>query len=114
MKKKLYLLTTILTITGALFLSSCLKDDAHYLNFASGQTYVDFPLGGFVNYSTDAITEAPDTDVNGSITRQFAVNVASANLPTTATTVTLAIGTQADVEALNGLQSNVYFKLILS
>ena len=48
MKKKIYLLATILSTTAALFLSSCLKDKSHYVNFNTGTTFVDFPLGGFV------------------------------------------------------------------
>lgn len=112
MKKKIYLLTTILTVTAALFLSSCLKDKSHYLNFDTGTTFVDFPLGGFVNYSSDAITESPDTDANGTIVRTFAVNVASANLPTKPTTATLAVGNQADVDAINKLQTNVSYVMM--
>jgi hypothetical protein len=112
MKKKIYLIATILTATAALFLSSCLKDNAHYINFNTGTTFVDFPLGGFTNYSADAITESPDTDAKGTIVRQFAVNVASANLPTKPTVVTLAVGGQSDVDALNKLQSNVSYVLM--
>jgi hypothetical protein len=114
MKKKIYLLATILTATAALFLSSCLKDNSHYINFNTGTTFVDFPLGGFVNYASDAITESPGTDAQGTIVRQFAVNVASANPTTKATVVTLALGGQSDVDALNKLQSNVSYVLMPS
>jgi hypothetical protein len=114
MKKKIYLFATILTATAVLFLSSCLKDNAHYINFNTGTTFVDFPLGGFVNYSTDAITETPDTDANGTIVRQFAVNVASANLPTKPTVVKLAVGDQADLDAINKLQTNVTYVMMPS
>lgn len=120
MKKRLYIMTTILTATAALFLSSCLKDKSHYVNFNTGQTLVDFPLGGFVNFSTDAITESAPDSVNGqpntkeAITRQFAVNVASANLTTAPTNVTLAVGGASDVTKINQLQSNVSFVMMPS
>lgn len=90
MKKKLYLITTILLSAAALSLSSCLKDN-RYVDFSKAGNLVDFPLGGKAFFGADAITETPDTDANGTIVRQFAVNVATANVPTTATTITLAL-----------------------
>jgi hypothetical protein len=92
MKKRLYLITTILLSAAALSLSSCLKDKK-YVDFASGSNIVYFPLGGTPYFSQDAITEAPDTDANGTIVRQFSVGVATPNPTTSATTVTLAIDT---------------------
>ena len=114
MKKKIYLLSTILLSAAVLSLSSCLKDKAHYVDFSKGGNYVDFPLGGYVNFSKDAITESPDTDAKGTIVRRFAVNVATANLPTTPTTVTLAVGDASDVATLNKLQSTVIYELMPS
>jgi len=114
MKKKIYLLSTILLSAAVLSLSSCLKDQAHYVDFSKGGNYVDFPLGGYVNFSKDAITESPDTDAKGTIVREFAVNVATATLPTTPTTVTLAVGDASDVSALNTLQSTVTYELMPS
>jgi hypothetical protein len=90
MKKRLYLITAILASVTVLSLSSCLKDP-RYLDFSKVGTLVEFPLGGTQNFAADAITAAPGDDANGSITVQFAVNVASPTVPTTATTVTLAI-----------------------
>lgn len=68
-----------------LSLSSCLKDN-RYIDFTKVGTVVDFPLGGLANFSGDAITDPGDT-----IVRQFAVNIASPNVPTTPTTLTLAV-----------------------
>jgi hypothetical protein len=87
MKKKLYLITTILLSAAALSLSSCLKDN-RYVDFSKGSNVVDFATQTF---GSDAITETPDTDANGTIVRQFAINVATVNPPKTATTVTLAV-----------------------
>jgi hypothetical protein len=87
MKKKLYLITTILLSAAVLSLSSCLKD-SRYVDFSKGSNVVDFATQTF---GSDAITETPDTDANGTIVRQFAINVATVNPPKTATTVTLAI-----------------------
>ena len=112
MKKKL-LIITILSST-ALFMSSCLKDKSHYVNFDTGQTFVDFPKGGLSGYGAQAITEAPADSVNGepntneAITRAFAVNVASQNLPTAPTTVTLGIDTsKATIDALNKAEPGI-------
>ncbi len=41
MKKKLYLITTILLSAAALSLSSCLKDN-RYVDFSKGSNVVDF------------------------------------------------------------------------
>lgn len=112
MKKKL-LIITILSST-ALFMSSCLKDKSHYVNFDTGQTFVDFPKGGLSGYGAQAITEAPPDSVGGqpndkqAITREFAVNVASQNLPTSPTTVTLAVDTsKATIDALNAAEPGI-------
>jgi hypothetical protein len=107
MKKKLYLFTTIIASAAVLSLSSCLKD-SRYVSFANGGTVVDFPLGGKSNFGKDAITEAPDTDANGTIVRQFAVNVASPDLPKAATTIKLAIDNSI-VDAYNASQSAVHY-----
>jgi hypothetical protein len=72
------------------FFSSCLKD-SRYVDFAASGTIVEFPLGGKINFNPDAITEAPDTLDNSTIVREFAVNVASPELPTKETKITLAV-----------------------
>jgi len=90
MKKRLYLITTILISATLLTLSSCLKD-SRYVNFNTGGVIVNFPLGGLNYFGQDAITETPDTDANGTIVRQFSVDIAEINAPTSPTTVTLAI-----------------------
>jgi hypothetical protein len=103
MKTKLYLTTTILISAAVLTLSSCLKD-ARLVDFSTVTPVVDFPLGGTENFGADAITETPDTDANGTIVRQFSVNIASVKAPTTATTVTLALDNTlvASYNALGG------------
>jgi hypothetical protein len=107
MKKRLYLITTILLSAAALSLSSCLKDN-RYVDFSKAGNLVDFPLGGKAYYGADAITEAPDTDANGTIVRQFAVNVATANVPTTATTITLAVDNSI-IDTYNAANPSVTF-----
>jgi hypothetical protein len=86
MKTKLNFLTTVLLTAIALSLSSCLKNSNNYIDFSSTAPIVQFPLGGLSFFGADAITEAGDT-----ITRQFAVNVASNKVPTTPTPIVLAI-----------------------
>jgi Domain of unknown function (DUF1735) len=85
MKKKLYFLSTLLLTAAVLSLSSCLKDN-RYVDFSKGTPIVEFNLGGSAYFGPDAITESGDT-----VVKQFAVSIASTTLPTTATTVNLAI-----------------------
>ncbi|MBV8388544.1 MAG: DUF1735 domain-containing protein [Mucilaginibacter sp.] len=105
MKKKIYLIATILLSGAVLLLSSCLKDP-RYVDFSKGGTVVDFPLGGLAHFGDDAITEAPDS--TGTIVRQFAVNVASPNPTTSATTLTLAVDTTI-VAAYNASQTAINY-----
>jgi hypothetical protein len=61
------------------------------VDFASGSNIAYFPKGGTPYFSSEAITEAPDTDANGTIVRQFAVGIATVNPPKSATTINLAV-----------------------
>ncbi|MGZ3810447.1 MAG: DUF1735 domain-containing protein [Mucilaginibacter sp.] len=101
MKKRLYLITTLLS-AAVLSLSSCLKDN-RYIDFSKVGTIVDFPLGGTSNFAKDAFTESGDT-----ITRQFAVNIGSPTPPTSATNITLAID-NAIVTSYNASQTVVNY-----
>jgi len=85
MKKRLYLITTIILSGSLLFLSSCLKDSS-YVDFSKAGSIVEFPLGGTPFFTSAAVTDPGDT-----ITKQFAVNISSVNVPTTATTVDVAV-----------------------
>jgi len=103
MKKRIYLITTILLSAGALTLSSCLKD-SRFVDFTKVGTIVEFPKGGLVNFGPDAVTDATDT-----IVKQFAINVASPTVPTTATTVTLSVNDPAVITAYNNSNSAVFY-----
>lgn len=85
MKKKLYILSTLLFSAAVLSLSSCLKDN-RYVDFSKSTPVVEFNLGGLAYFGADAITESGDT-----VVKQFAVSVAASSLPKTATTITLAV-----------------------
>ena len=85
MKKRLYIITTVLASMAALSLSSCLKD-SRYVSFSQGGTVINFPLGGLSHFGADAVTDAGDT-----IVKQFSVDVASPTIPTSATDVTIAV-----------------------
>ena len=106
MKKKIYLLTTVLSATTLLFLSSCLKDKSHDLEFGNSGTWVNFPKGGATNFGGQAIT-AGDTS-----TRVFAVNIASPELISTSTAVTFKVGDQATVDKYNASQSAIQYVLM--
>src|SRR5579863_10411502 len=103
MKKKLYFITTILAAMAALSLSSCLKDP-RYVSFSQGGTVFNFPTGGLSHFAADAVTDPGDT-----ITKQFAVEIASPTVPTSATTVTLAVDNSI-VTAYNATESTVNYK----
>ena len=107
MKKKIYFITTILLSAAVLSLSSCLKDP-RYVDFSKVGTLVEFPLGGLEHFGADAVTQTPDTDANGTITLQFAVTIASPTVPTTATTVTLAVDNTI-VTSYNATESSVVY-----
>lgn len=103
MKKRIYLFTTILLSGAALSLSSCLKD-SRFVDFTKVGTIVEFPKGGLVNFGADAVTDATDT-----IVKQFAINVASPTVPTTATAVTLSVNDPAVITAYNNSNSAVFY-----
>lgn len=84
-----------------MILSSCLKDTSNYVDFSKASTTVSLSLGGALNFSADAVTA--DT---ANIT--IAVNVASPTVPSTATTVTLAVD-QTLTTAYNASQSAVQY-----
>jgi len=56
------------------------------VDFSKATPVVEFNLGGQAYFGADAITESGDT-----VVKQFAVSVTTASVPTTATTVDLAI-----------------------
>jgi hypothetical protein len=69
-----------------LSLSSCLKDNTHGIDLGSSAPVTYFNLGGQSFFGPDAFTDPVDT-----ITRQFAVTVASKTPPATETKITLAL-----------------------
>lgn len=85
MKKRLYFITTLFLSAVLLSLSSCLKD-SRYVNFGAGNPVVEFNLGGLSYFGSDALTSTADT-----VVQQFAVSVASTTIPSTATTIQLAV-----------------------
>jgi len=108
MKKRLYFISTVLLAVTALSLSSCLKDP-RYVDFSKAGNVVDFPLSGQSYFGADAITDAPADDANGTIVRQFAVNVATANPTTADTKITLAVD-NAIVATYNALGGPVQYE----
>ncbi|HWD87050.1 MAG TPA: DUF1735 domain-containing protein [Mucilaginibacter sp.] len=102
MKKRLYILTTILAAMAALSLSSCLKDP-RYVTFSQGGTVINFPKGGLGNFGGDAVTDAGDT-----IVKQFAIDVASPTVPSSPTTVTIAVDNTI-VTAYNATETAVVY-----
>jgi len=83
MKKKIFSATTILTI-AMMSLSSCLKD-ASFVDLSKVGTTAEFPNGGLSFFAADALT------ASGIVTKQLAINIASPNVPTTGTTVTVGV-----------------------
>jgi hypothetical protein len=108
MKKRLYLTTTILLSIAMLGLSSCLKD-SRFVDLTKVGTIVEFPFGGQVFFGQQAVTQAPDTDAKGTIVLQFAVNVASPSVPTTATNITYSVNDPAIITAYNTAHTAVFY-----
>ena len=81
MKKIIFSLLTILTVG----LSSCLKDKPN-TDFSHLGTFTELVNSGKANFTSDAITSTADTS-----TTSFLINVDSPQVPTTASTVTLAV-----------------------
>ena len=108
MKKRLYLITTLLLSAVALTLSSCLKD-SRFVDFSKAGTIVEFPFGGQVFFGQQAVTAAPDTDAKGTIILKFAVNVASPTVPKTATPITFDVDNPATVSAYNAAHPAVTY-----
>ncbi|HJP62517.1 MAG TPA: DUF1735 domain-containing protein [Mucilaginibacter sp.] len=108
MKKRLYFISTILLAATALSLSSCLKDP-RYVDFSKAGNVVDMPFSGIGSFGADAITETPADDENGTIVRQFAVNVATAKPTTVDTKVTLAVD-KSIVATYNALGGPVVYE----
>ncbi len=71
-----------MTLIG-ISLSSCLKDNSRFVDFANAGNVANFPLSGLDNFSADALT-ADTTTV------QFGVDYATAN-PNPAVTIGLAV-----------------------
>jgi len=108
MKKRIYLISTLLLSAAALSLSSCLKD-SRFIDLSKAGTIVEFPLGGQTNFGSEAVTAAPANDAPGTINVKFAVNIASAKVPTTATTITFGVDDPAIVTAYNAQYPTVQY-----
>ena len=89
MKKRLYIITTLMLSAAALSLSSCLKDDAHFTNFAGVGTTIELPIEAY----TGVGNLIPEANVISStpIALPTIVNVASPKPLTSALNVTLAL-----------------------
>lgn len=107
MKKILYIKTAFLSLASMAVLSSCLKDDAHFVNFAGSKPLVELPAatgvgpgGGFITPIALPISNTP-AEVD------LLVNVAAPNPLTTALTVKLTIDAAA-LTAYNNAQEAQY------
>ena len=89
MKKIIYLITTILLVTAALSLSSCLKDSKYYVNVSQGVPLVELPLEAR-NLVGNLVPEALPISSTPQVI-QVAVNLAYASTLGSPLTVTLAL-----------------------
>jgi len=114
MKKIIYSITTILLVTAALNLSSCLKDSKWYVNVSQGVPLVELPLEAR-NLAGNLVPEALPISTTPQVI-QVAVNLASAKTLGNAVTVTLALDTAAitSYNHANGLDTggNVPYTLL--
>jgi len=107
MKKILYIKTAFLSLASMAVLSSCLKDDAHFVNFAGSKPLVELPAatgvgpaGGFITPIALPISSTP-AEVD------LLVNVAAPNPLSTALTVKLTIDAAA-LTSYNNAQEAQY------
>jgi hypothetical protein len=89
MKKTTYLIATILLITAALNLSSCLKDSKYYVDVSQGKPLVELPLEAR-NLTGNLVPEALPISATPQVI-QVAVNLAYASTLGSPVTVTLAV-----------------------
>ncbi len=93
MKKIIYSITTILLVTAALNLSSCLKDSKWYVNVSQGVPLVELPLEAR-NLAGNLVAEALPISATPQVI-QVAVNLASVNTLSSPVTVTLGVDAAA-------------------
>jgi hypothetical protein len=86
--KKIIYSAGILAVVSTL--PSCLKNGDYYIPFSSAAASVDLPLAAS---TSNGITAFAYPSTVTSVTLPIMVNVASPNLPTTATTINLALDT---------------------
>jgi hypothetical protein len=114
MKKIIYSITTILLVTAALNLSSCLKDSKWYVNVSQGAPLVELPLEAR-NLPGNLVAEALPISTTPQVI-QVAVNLASVNTLSNPVTVTLALDPSAvaTYNTANGLDTggNVPYVLL--
>jgi len=92
MKKTLYSITTILVITLAFGLSSCLKD-SRYVDFTNVGTLIELPLSAYDGIGNPAPEALPIKSTPQSF--PLVVNVASPKPLSTAVTVTFKLNTDS-------------------
>jgi hypothetical protein len=93
MKKIIYSIKTILLVTAALNLSSCLKNSKYYVNLSQGVPLVELPLEAR-NLAGNLVPEALPISTTPQVV-QVAVNLASANTLNSPVTVTLGLDATA-------------------
>jgi hypothetical protein len=114
MKKITYSIASILLITAALSLSSCLKDSKWYVNVSQGKPLIELPLEAR-NLTGNLVTEALPISSTPQVI-QVAVNLAYATTLSSPVTVTLALDPSAvaTYNHANGLDTggNVPYTLL--
>jgi hypothetical protein len=105
MKKKLYPIT-ILLITAAFGLSSCLKESKYYVNLSQGKPLAELPLASYNGGSSNLVPEALAISSTPTVVPTI-VNIASVSALSTATTITLELDPGA-VATYNAANSTNY------
>lgn len=90
MKKRLYIKTAFLTLASAALLSSCLKDNSHYVDFAGSKPLVEFPAATGIVSGSNLVVAALDIQATPTAIPVM-LNVAAPKPLTSALTVTVAV-----------------------
>ena len=110
MKKTFYIKTALLSLTTMAFLSSCLKDNSHYVDFAASKPLVELPVATGVGAAGGEFQAVAFSIVSTPTPLDLLVNVAAPKPLTTSLTVKLSVDAAA-LTAYNTANNTSYVLL---
>src|ERR1700743_786330 len=108
MKKRYYIKTAFVSLMAVVLLSSCLKDDGRYSNFAGAAPVADFPVSANANLGSFTTATLDKTKATNQV--NFLVDVSAPTNMSTPVTVTTIVD-QAALTAYNTSKGTNYLLL---